>query len=68
MKYKKPELYEMFSSIYAEAVCVDGNEASSYGCTSGVDAISGCASGISACSKCLTGSAALGRCINGAGN
>ncbi len=67
MKYTVPKLYTKAMFNLSEAVCMDGNDASSLGCKSGPEASSGCGSGAAAGSKCLTGAAAGSKCDSGAG-
>jgi len=68
MKYRVPRLYEIFPNGLKEAVCLDGNDASSLACRSGPEASSGCGSGAAASGRCVSGAAAGSTCDAGTGH
>jgi len=67
MKYQCPKLYKIFPTELREAMCADGNEASSLACRSGPEASSGCGTGAAASGRCVSGAAAGSKCDAGTG-
>ena len=67
MKYQTPKLFRLFPADFSEAVCADGNEASSLACRSGPEASSGCGTGAAASGRCVSGAAAGSKCDTGTG-
>ncbi len=71
MKYQTPKLYRIFPLETGEAVCVNGDNASTPpSCAAGPEAggTGGCASGAAASSRCLPGAAAGSKCDAGTGH
>lgn len=67
MRYLDPILYRRFPSKVAEALCGNGDQASSLNCKAGPEASTGCGSGAAAGDRCIPGAAAGNKCDSGLG-
>ena len=67
MKYLDLMLYKRFPSRIVEALCSNGDEASSLNCKAGPEASTGCGSGAAAGDRCVPGAAAGDKCDSGLG-
>ncbi len=67
MKYLDPILYKRAPSRIVEALCGNGDQASSLNCKAGPEASTGCGPGAAAGDRCVSGAAAEDKCDSGLG-